>query len=170
MDVDAQAPVMTQVPAPLEMAAVGGELQPAVAPRHAAASQCRPLTSLVECGTQMEGRLYTYGEKALLLLLVSFEFLVSQETVAVRSRVSHQPALSYVRQALREGRRPGVRLPTERPIDMPAYHRRRGESAWQHLRACVYLFPPYSSMYGRVCVCSHLIAACTGVCVSVPTL
>ncbi|KAG0724098.1 hypothetical protein GWK47_005264 [Chionoecetes opilio] len=127
MDVDAQAPVMTQVPAPLEMAAVGGELQPAVAPRHAAASQCRPLTSLVECGTQMEGRLYTYGEKALLLLLVSFEFLVSQETVAVRSRVSHQPALSYVRQALREGRRPGVRLPTERPIDMPAYHRRRGE-------------------------------------------
>ncbi|KAG0696403.1 hypothetical protein GWK47_026550 [Chionoecetes opilio] len=112
------------------MAAVGGELQLAVAPRHAAASQCRPLTSLVECGTQMEGRLYTYGEKALLLLLVSFEFLVSQETVAVRSRVSHQPALSYVRQALREGRRPGVRLPTERPIDMPAYHRRRGESAW----------------------------------------
>ncbi|KAG0717683.1 hypothetical protein GWK47_053914 [Chionoecetes opilio] len=35
-------PVMTQVPAPLEMAAVGGELQLAVAPRHAAASQCGP--------------------------------------------------------------------------------------------------------------------------------
>ncbi|KAG0723796.1 hypothetical protein GWK47_005406 [Chionoecetes opilio] len=130
MDVDAQAPVMTQVPAPLEMAAVGGELQLAVAPRHAAASQCRPLTSLVESGTQMEGQLYTYGETDLLVLLVSFEFLVSQETVAVRSRVSHEPALSYVRQALREGRRPGVRLPTERPIDMPAYHRHRGESAW----------------------------------------
>ncbi|KAG0717165.1 hypothetical protein GWK47_055026 [Chionoecetes opilio] len=34
MDVDAQAPVMTQDPAPLAMAAIGGELQPAVAPRH----------------------------------------------------------------------------------------------------------------------------------------
>ncbi|KAG0717864.1 hypothetical protein GWK47_053593 [Chionoecetes opilio] len=130
MDVDAQAPVITQDLAPLVMAAIGGELRPAVAPRHDAATQCRPLTSLVESGTQMEGRLYTFGERDLLVLLRSYEYLVSKETVAIRSRVSHQPAFSDVRQALLEGRRPGVRLPTERPIDMPAYHRRRGESAW----------------------------------------
>ncbi|KAG0727327.1 hypothetical protein GWK47_004020 [Chionoecetes opilio] len=130
MDVDAQAPVMTQDPAPLDMAAIGGELQPAVAPRHDAATQCRPLTSLVESGTQMEGRLYTFGKRDLLLFFRSYEYLVSQETVAVRSHISHRPAFSYVRQALREGRRPGMQLPTERPIDMPDYHRRRGESDW----------------------------------------
>ncbi|KAG0712918.1 hypothetical protein GWK47_017365 [Chionoecetes opilio] len=99
MDVDAQAPVMTQVPAPLEMAAIGGKLQLAVAPRHDAATQ-------------------------------SYEFLVSQESVAIQSRVSHQPAFSYVRQALREGRSPGMQLPTESPINVPAYHRRRNESDW----------------------------------------
>ncbi|KAG0715665.1 hypothetical protein GWK47_011448 [Chionoecetes opilio] len=113
MDVDAQPPVMTQVPAPLEMAAVGGGLQLAVAPRHDAATQCRSLTSLVECGTQMEGRPYTFEKRDLFLLLRSYEFLVSQESVAIQSRVSHQPAFSYVRQALREGRRPGMQLPTE---------------------------------------------------------
>ncbi|KAG0716553.1 hypothetical protein GWK47_009422 [Chionoecetes opilio] len=130
MDVDAQAPLMTQDPAPLAMAAIGGELQPAVAPRHDAATQCRPLTSLVESGTQMEGQLYTLGKRDLFLLLRSYEFLVSQEAVAVQSRIPHQPAFSYVRQALREGRRPGMQLPTERPIDVPDYHRRRGESDW----------------------------------------
>ncbi|KAG0702922.1 hypothetical protein GWK47_024982 [Chionoecetes opilio] len=130
VDEDARAPVMTRVPAPLAMAAVGGGLQPAVAPRHAAASQCRPLPSVVESGTQTEERLYTYGETDLLALLGSYEFLVSQEAVAARSRVSHQPALSYVRQALRDGHGPGVRLPTERPIAMPACQRRRGEGAW----------------------------------------
>ncbi|KAG0719472.1 hypothetical protein GWK47_007271 [Chionoecetes opilio] len=110
------------------MAAIGGELQPALAPRHDPATQCRPLSSLVESGTQMEGRLYIFGERDLFLLLRSYEYLVGQETVAIRSRVSHQPAFSYVRQALRESRRRGVQLPTERPIDMPDYHRRRGES------------------------------------------
>ncbi|KAG0728176.1 hypothetical protein GWK47_033037 [Chionoecetes opilio] len=83
MDVDAQVPVMTQDTAPLEMTVIGGELQPAVAPRHDAATQCRPLTSLVESGTQMTGRLYTFGERDLLLLLRSYEYLVSQEIVAV---------------------------------------------------------------------------------------
>ncbi|KAG0713195.1 hypothetical protein GWK47_016748 [Chionoecetes opilio] len=121
---------MTQVPAPLEMAAIGGELQPAVAPRHDAATQCRPLTSLVESGTQVEGRLYTFEKRDLFLLPRIYEFLVSQESVAIQSRISHQPAFSYVRQALREGHRPGMQLPTERPINVPAYHRRRGESDW----------------------------------------
>ncbi|KAG0694168.1 hypothetical protein GWK47_027289 [Chionoecetes opilio] len=111
MDVDAQAPVITQDPAPLAMAAIGRELRPAVAPRHDAATQCRPFTSLVESGTQMEGRLYTYGERDLPVLLRSYECLVSQETVAIRSRVSHQPAFSYVRQALREDRSQGRAAP-----------------------------------------------------------
>ncbi|KAG0728870.1 hypothetical protein GWK47_031572 [Chionoecetes opilio] len=56
--------------------------------------------------------------------------ITGQETVAIQSRISHQPAFSYVRQALREGCRPGMQLPTERPIAVPDYYRRRGESDW----------------------------------------
>ncbi|KAG0719019.1 hypothetical protein GWK47_051346 [Chionoecetes opilio] len=103
MDVDAQAPVMTQVPAPLEMAAVGGELQLAVAP-----PPCRRVP--VQAA-------YLFG----------------------------RPALSYVRQALREGRRPGVRLPTERPIDMPAYHRRRVPEPLDLSTSFVSSVPPSTS-------------------------
>ncbi|KAG0711488.1 hypothetical protein GWK47_020512 [Chionoecetes opilio] len=80
--------------------------------------------------TQMEGQLYTRGKRDLFLLLRSYEFLVSQEAMAVQSRIPHQPAFSYVKQALREGRRPGMQLSTERPIDVPDYHHRRGESDW----------------------------------------
>ncbi|KAG0714001.1 hypothetical protein GWK47_014957 [Chionoecetes opilio] len=111
MDVDAQGPRDNAGPGPLAMAAIGGELRPAEAPRNDAVTQCRPLTSLVESGTQMEGRLYTFGERDLLVCLGYMSNLVSQETVAICSRVSHQSAFFYVRQALREGRRPGVRLP-----------------------------------------------------------
>ncbi|KAG0727130.1 hypothetical protein GWK47_035258 [Chionoecetes opilio] len=89
-----------------------------------------PLPSLVENGTQMTGRHYTFKVNALLSLLGTYEFLVSQESVAVRSRISHQPAFSYVRQALRAGRAPGVRLPTERPIAMPVFRHHREESDW----------------------------------------
>ncbi|KAG0713275.1 hypothetical protein GWK47_016556 [Chionoecetes opilio] len=128
MDVDAQAPVLPQDPAPFEMAAIGGVLQPAVAPRHDAGTQCSPHPSLVENGTQITGRHYTFKVNALLALLGTYEFLVSQERVAVRSRISHQPAFPYVRQALRAGRGPGVRLLTERPIAMSVFLHHREEN------------------------------------------
>ncbi|KAG0723563.1 hypothetical protein GWK47_005460 [Chionoecetes opilio] len=104
MDVDAQAPVLPQDPAYLEMAAIGGLCSLLWPPAMTPGTQCSPHPSLVENGKQITGRHYTFKVNDLLALLGTYKFLVSQESVAVRSRISLQPAFSYVRQALRAGR------------------------------------------------------------------
>ena len=87
--------------------------------------------SVCDKATQTTPRRYTFQEGDLVSLLVCFEHLLVTEWEAARQRISHEPALTYVRRRLREGVPPSRTLPTSRPLERPpTYFDHLGEKEW----------------------------------------
>ncbi|KAG0717727.1 hypothetical protein GWK47_053852 [Chionoecetes opilio] len=72
-----------------------------------------------ERATQTLARTYTFQEADLVDVLINYENLVCQETVALEQKISHEPALSLVRRLLR-GRKSSCQGPFPSPGHLTA--------------------------------------------------